>query len=129
MIGDLAIWVLEHCSLSEKQHEKFSRLILKDLGALPIEEVIKLDETGTLLVDGRPLDTDIARKMSITAKAAIDNVALKMVFEQVTFAAIAAGVHRSETEKHTLFMRAALWSVQQIKENLKLLLQDGELSL
>lgn len=100
--------------------------ILKELGALPLRDMIITNQEGILLVNGRPLDLESARLLRESASATLNSKAFAFVREQVLFNAVKTGVHKAETPLQMLFAKAAIWWGQEEDRILRTLAQaDG----
>lgn len=99
-------------NLRVEEANELCGFVLEKMGALPIRDVIAVSEEG-LLINGESVDIDKARKIHESANAALDNACLRLVREQVAYAAVTYGVHKAETPTQMLFARAALWWGQQ----------------
>lgn len=125
MFSRFASWfagaLLRSSVLTETDRIKLSRTIMGELGALPIKEIIEIDRNGNIFMNGTPADPDIVKKLSNSARGAINSYALNFIHDQVMFEAIKLGVHTVETERQMHFSRAAIWYGQQEKKWLKIL--------
>lgn len=117
--------ILKRSDLPVEDRSYLSTFLLEKLGAFPIRDIISVNDEGSLIVDGRSLDVDQARALREGAKLAKTNVALKLIREQVLYAAVTTGIHKSETELQLFFSRAAIWWGQQ-EERLLALLSQGD---
>lgn len=122
------MWILAKLRLyTKKQRQLYTASLLKELGALPIRSIIRIDEQGKLVINERPVDMAMARSLKTSAQAALDNPALNLALEQITFAAVVSGVHKGNTaDDSIMFSKTALWNIQQLKETLHMLAQDEE---
>lgn len=110
----LAVKLLRRSSLSIENRNHLSTVLMDKLGALPFADIITRNE-NEILVNGVPLDYEKAKALSESAKAALNNNALRVVWESVAFMAVNHGIHKAETERQLLWARAALWWCQQEK--------------
>src|SRR6185369_815837 len=95
----LAIFSLKRADLSIKDRNKLLIHIADKLGALPFRDMITEDSNGSLLVNGRPVDIELARILRDSAKGALHSKAFTYIRDQVLYDAIKLGVHRAEDEK------------------------------
>lgn len=125
MWNKFAVWLTNHAlkkaDLSIEQRNKIVIHILISVQALPIYDIISTNDDGTMLINGVPLDVEKAKQLRESAKAALNNVSLKVINQQTLFTAVALGVHTVESEKQMLFSRAAIWFGQQQEKHLKTL--------
>jgi hypothetical protein len=126
VIIKLVVWLLESNKLSFESRNKLITCILNKLYALPFRDIIKRDEQGVLLVNGKPLDLEGSIVLKDSARGALQSVALKLIREQVAFNAVTLGVHQVQTPDQMIFSRAAIWWGQNEESLLKLLAsEDG----
>lgn len=131
-ITKLTVWLLSWIKLSIQNRTLLTAQILSSLQALPLKDIITLDEEGNILVQGRRLKPEQELQLREAARGTLSNQARKLVHDQVLFRAVALGVHTVTTPEQMYFSRAAIWFGQQEIELLKILAksnEDGELSL
>lgn len=121
LLVSLVLKLLRHSALSLAERSRLSTGILNKLGALPTGDIITVNESNEILVNGVLLEYERARALREGARAALNNVALRIVRQQVAYNAIKTGIHKAETESQLYFGRAALYYGQQ-EEDLLLLL-------
>lgn len=114
---------LKGTDLSIEERTLLSQAVLKQLGALPIHDVIKV-EKGSLYVNGRLVDEDLRMKLRESARGLLSNQAFQYVRNQVLFGAITHGIHKGGSDIALLFSRAAIWYGQQEDININLLAED-----
>lgn len=119
----LAIFALKSARLPVKDRNLLTACILDRLAALPLRDIIHVNEEGNLLVNGRPVDVETARQLRESARGALTSTAFKFIRQQVAFQAINIGVHKAEDELQMFFGRAAIWWGQQEEIQLRLLAQ------
>lgn len=107
------IKLLNNTALSLADRSLLSTAILRKLGALPTGDIITVNESNEILVNGVLLEFESARALREGARAALNNQALRIVRQQVAFNAIKIGVHKAESDSQLYFGRAALWWGQQ----------------
>jgi hypothetical protein len=118
----LACFLLRRTNLSVENRSLLTACLLDRLGALPFRDIIQRNE-NEMLVNGVPLDYETARALNESAKAALNNSALKVVWDSVAFLAVNNGIHKAETERQIFWARAALWWGQQERTILEELAQ------
>ncbi len=110
MFGRFSSWlacaVLRLSSLSENDRTKLSRVVMKELGALPMKEVFETID-GVLHVKGQPADIETAKRLRNSARGLTNSYALNLIHDQAIFEAIKLGVHTAETERQMIFARGA----------------------
>lgn len=117
MLGRFSSWfactLLKVSVLSDADRAKLSSVIMQELGALPVKEIIETDAQGTLYLLGKPADKDVLTKLRHSAKATLNSYALNLIHDQVTWEAIKLGVHTAKSNPDLTFSRAAIWYGQQ----------------
>lgn len=122
----LVTYLLKRIDLSVEEQNTIVIHILDNIRALPLSDTIYISTDGQLLVRNRPLDMEQMRLLRESARAALENHALTLIREQVTFEAITMGVHRVDDPKQMLFARAALWWGNEVEKKLLLLAQRAQ---
>lgn len=87
--------------------------LLEAVHALPVKDIISFDQQGTLQVQGKKLDTEQAIAMQSAIAALKNNMAYRLIKEQIAFEAVKYGVHSSLTFDMLYMSKAALWIQQQ----------------
>lgn len=121
--------LLKSSTLSTENRNLLTTCLLDKLVALPLHDMIRVNEEGQLLVNERPVSLEGARALREGAKTALQNKALELIREQVAYTAIAMGVHTLKETDESFFMRAAIWWGQREMFFLKLLAGDEEPAL
>lgn len=121
IVTSVTNYALKRVNLTIEQRNSIVTNVLDALDALPLKDIITTSPEGELSINGRPVSLEVAQKLRESALAAVDNTALKVIKEQVAFAAVALGVHTVESERQMLFARAAIWYHQQLDKHLKIL--------
>lgn len=120
----MTVRLLKSARLSVADRNLLTAVMLDTLQALPLHEIINSDEqTGELMVQGRPLDIEKSRQLMTSAELALRNQALNLVREQVVYEAFVGSAIKARTTDDLTFYRAALWWGQQIEKYLRLLAQ------
>lgn len=114
----LAVRLLKKTELSLENRNLLTVFLLDKVGALPFTDIIQRNE-NQMLVNGVPLDYEKAKALQESAKAVLNNAALKIVWESVAYRAVNNGIYQAETERQIFWARAALWYGQQEKEILR----------
>lgn len=122
----LVNYLLSKSNLTLAQRNSVVVHILDSLQGLPLASIITVNELGETLINGSPLDMEKAKQLKESARVALDNIALKVINQQVVFQAVTGGVHNAVTPEHLYFYRAAIWFSQQAEAQLKLLAQRSE---
>ena len=113
LIVKLAIYVLKNTRFSVEQKNKVTGVLLEKLNAIPIRDIIKYDEQGKITINGKSLDIEQARNFLDSARVMKDNMARRIIQDQVLYHAMKTGVHEGLTPDMILFSKAAIWNQQQ----------------
>lgn len=121
MIAKALLWLYRR-SWSAKDRALLTTELLTSIDAVPLRNMITIDENRRILVQGKPLSPEQALSLQQGAQAALDNPSLKIVREQVRFNAIHEGYLKSlDPTRDANFYKSALWYVQEEKELLQAL--------
>lgn len=116
----LAVWLFKAPTLSIESRNLLTVYLLERLGALAIRDTIEISENG-LLVNGVPLEYDAALKLREGAKAALQNQALQLVWNQVRYSAFVGSASTGTTPIDLYFFRTAIWNGEQERNWLRVL--------
>lgn len=111
-------WLLKR-DLSVQDRIVLTNTLLEQLGALPFSAIIKVSDSGHITVRDKPLDAELYGSLKESAKAALENPAIQLMWEANAFEAVEFGVHQGLNEYHLLFAKTALWNGQQERKFLK----------
>lgn len=114
----IVCWLLSR-NLSVHDRMRLTNTILDRLGALPFSAIIKVSDSGQITVKDRPLDAEMYGSLRDSAKAALENPAIKLMWDAQAFEATEFGIHQGLNEYHILFAKTALWNGQQERKFLK----------
>jgi hypothetical protein len=92
---------------------------MQKLSALPLHDIIKLSENGSLLVNGKELDYEEAGLLHDSAKALKDNRVFGLIQDQILFEAMSSSVASKDSEQ-LYFFKAAVWWGRRENEIIKL---------
>lgn len=123
--GVLLACLLLKAPLSLKSRTKLLNSITVQLKPVPLEEVIKFKDDGTLLINKRKISAEEFLEIRESAKALLNNRLRLTIREQVASIAGKRGVLEGDTPEKLFFYRAALWFGMQEEELLRTL--AGEL--
>lgn len=117
----LVRFLLNAKTLSLTDRNELITCVLDKLNALPLRDIIRQTEQGTLEIDGKELDVDKLIQLKEYANTALDNPAAKYVKEHVAYVAVVGSVHKAVTPEQLYFFRAALWWGEEEERFLKML--------
>lgn len=130
MWNRFVVWItnysLSRSKLSLKQRNEIVIHILDNLRGLVISGIITINDEGEVLLNGRSLDLDKLRQLRESAINALDNQAIKIINQEILYAAVVGGLHKATTPEDLYFYRAAIWVSQQMDSQLKILAQRTE---
>lgn len=122
----LALYLLNNKALTIEDSNRCMEVVLKDLGNLQINDIIKIDDQQQLVINGNPLTMEQVIQLRESAIAALNNRALNIIRDQVSYAAVTYGVHKALTPEQMFFARAALWYGQEEVKLLETLAQRNQ---
>lgn len=111
----IVIWFLNTARFSIEDRAVLTNHLLQKLAALPVRDIITLNDEGGLLINDRPLSVEEVVSLRESATQLSRNYIRKILREQMAFEAIKVGVHNSISNDTNFFAKAALWN--QAKEN------------
>lgn len=124
-MGKLVVWIVGWAlkrNLTIEERNKIVVHILTSLQAAPLTDIITVSEEGIKIGD-KFLDMEQATLLREASMLALNNRALKLIREQVTYVAFVLLGIKADDAKSLLFARAALWWGQQEEFYLQLLAQ------
>ena len=124
IITNLVIWLMHNTRFSMDNRIKCTTALLDKLNFIPHTDIIELDITGKLVVNGRTLDLVKSKQLMDSARAILDNQVRNLVREQVAFKAVNVGVHNGTKPEELIWARVALWIYQQEDVLYHMLAQD-----
>lgn len=124
-VACLAISALKDSNMNIEDRSLCTSALLEGLNALPLGAILTYSEQGNLLINNIPIDVEKARQLRESAKVLLSSQARALVKEQVTYAAIEMGVHKAVNVEQTLFLKSALWYIQQEEQLYKGLSNDN----
>ena len=113
-------WLLAR-DLTLQERNLFTNLILDKVDAAPLYAILQTEDDGSIIVNGSPIDMEMAHVLHAAANSALDNKAEKLIKEQVLWLAIVNGFHNGDSPEKLHFFRAAIWWEQQREKILHLL--------
>lgn len=107
------VWLLSKSNITITHRIVLTNAVLDKLAVIQSDDILKLDESGTLLLNGNPLEYEQARLLRESALATLNSTARNIVRKQVEYLAVTHGIHKAETPEQMLFSKAALWYGQE----------------
>lgn len=124
IIVKIALFSLKCRILSGEQKAAVTSALLDNMLVVPIKDIVKIDETGTLLLNGKNLDLEQAIMFKDSVVSLKNSYARKFINQQITFNAINLGVHSGMNTDMIVFSKAALWVIQEEEKLLSTIAQD-----
>lgn len=130
MIAKLVAWLLRQ-DLSVKNRGILMNAVINSLDTVPLRAMISTDENRRVLVQGKLLSPEQAISLRESATSLLNNQAMKLIREQVRFAAIDQGFLQNEKADpyRELFYKAALWYAQSERELVEAIAGSQDLPL
>ena len=120
----LVVKLLARRRLDVRERNLLTSAVLDRIGALPLRDIISVNEQGFLLVNGVLLEPTQAQVLREEAKKALANKANKLVWDQVRYSAFVGGVSQGASPEDILFYRTAIWNGEQVRNYLRVLAGD-----
>lgn len=95
--------------LTLQQRTRLVGAILESNNAVPLSDVITLDQDGTMVIENKRIDLEKAIQIRESARGVLENEARKYVQNQVAAIAGKRGIAEGDTPEKLYFYRAALW--------------------
>lgn len=111
------LWILKQKKPSQEARLLVMNHLIKGIGGLPIADVFTSDVDGTLMIRGKRVTVEQATLFQQAAEVLDDNVAYRLIKEQIAFEAIKFGIHSSLTFEMLMISKAAIW-IQEQERNL-----------
>ena len=113
--------LLKNSRLSIEDRVYLTNVLMDKLNIIQISDIIKIEQDGTLLVNGRQLDYEGAKSLKEGAKNLLDSQVRTFLHDEVRYRAIQSGIHKSTAIEDVFFSKAAIWWGEQENEILHLL--------
>lgn len=114
--------------LSKENRIVLTNAILDKLAVVQSCDILTVESSGKLAINGQPLEYEYARMLSESAKMMLSSTARSVVRKQVEYIAVTHGIHKAETPDQMLFAKAAIWYGQE-EDRIYRLLAGEDLSL
>lgn len=115
----LVVTYLRDSSLTLEDRALLTTLILDKLKALPVSAILTTDDDGTLVLNGKRVNAELAIAINKSAARVLGERAFKVVLEQTRFAAVDIGIYQGLTPDQSVFAKAALWQIGETKKSLE----------
>ncbi len=107
------IKALRKISLPQEDRIALTSVLMDKVGVLPIDNVIATTPQG-VMIRGKLLDKESYIGFKESCVALSENVARKVVNEQVRYLAIVEGIHKGLSPDQILFAKTAIWNMQMV---------------
>lgn len=120
------VWLLKNKYLSLKERSVLLTAILDKLDALPLYDIIQVNESdGSIVVNGKSLDLEEMKLVRESAVAALNSRAEKLIEDQVIYESYTYGTNTAVNLDQLFFAKAAIWWGKRRHEHLKTLANLG----
>lgn len=116
--------LLDKKDLSAADRSLLINAVLTKLAAIPLRDILYVNESGKLFVNGLEVSTEKANQLRGSAVMAMRSEAFKLIREQVVYATFVQAAHTAITTEHLMFGKAALWWGQQEDRYFKMLTNE-----
>lgn len=117
----LAVYLLKRSTLSQEDRALLTYCVLDKLNAIPLSDIISINEQGVLLVNGHSVEKEVLVNLRNSARILLTSPAYKLIRDQVVYAAFSYGTHTATTIEQMNFSKAAIWWGQKEDEYLRTL--------
>lgn len=129
MLLSIRLWLF-HCllraPLSREERALYTGSLLAALDAVPVRDIIQINEQGELLVNGRPLTPTETSAYGKIAKGILENTLMKLIWDQIRYTSFKGGVSEGNNQDSIIFHRTALWFGEQERAWLRLLADEND---
>lgn len=123
LAAKFAVWCLSKARLSYEDRALLTNQILDSLAALPLHDIIYINEEGSLFIRGKAVEMEVAKKLRDSAGVALNSYALNLIRDQVLFEALNMGMIGMTRIEESVFSKAAVWWGQRQEKILVMLAQ------
>lgn len=109
---DKIIKLLKKSTLSLEDRVALVSSIMNKLMVLPLNDSIVISQ-NSIVINGKKLDVEQMISFKESCVALRDNVARKVLNEQVRYLATNMGVYKAVSTEELYFSKAALWSIAE----------------
>ena len=99
-------------NLSLEDRAALTNILLEKLKAVPLENTFII-EGGNVFINSKQMDPEQLINFRESCIALKDNVANKIIHEQIRYLASNLGVYKATTMEELVFYKAALWAINQ----------------
>jgi hypothetical protein len=100
---------LNKSDLSAVDRSLLISAVLNKVAAIPLRDIIVLNEQGTLFVNGREVKDAELMSLRESADSLLHNKAFRLIREQAVYATFVQAAHRSGNIEELIFGKAALF--------------------
>jgi hypothetical protein len=113
MLSRLIAWLIRRNTFKGEAKNRVLAALLSNIGALPIQDIIKFDPQGTVYINDKKLDIEQAISFKESADALKESVARKIIREQIKYLAVKYGIHDGLSTETIMFSKAAFWIMEE----------------
>jgi len=111
--------LLESKTLSQEERILILNYLNKGINTFPLDDLILFRQDGAMLYNGNELPLEQMQNFKQSADALKNNLAFKIICDQVMFKAIKVGIHESKNIDEVIFSKTAIYFVDLFKKNLQ----------
>ncbi len=115
LITRLVIALLKWARLSIEDRTLLTVAMIDKLKALPVSDIISLDQKGSLLIEGKPVELNQAISLREGARLIVNSPTYRIVQAQILYQATKLGIHEGDTPEKVFFSKVAIWWHQEQK--------------
>jgi len=116
IITYLVIWLMRNTKFSLENRVACTTALLDELNAIPSHDIVNVDHSGKIYVNGKAVDAGKVSQMQKQARDLLDHPLRQLVREEVSFRAVKLGVHKANDLEGVYFAKAAIYQAQQEDE-------------
>lgn len=124
----LIAWLLRRSSIKIQDRIVLTNAILDKLAVVQSCDILTVDDSGKLAINGQQLEYEYARALRDSARMMLSSTARSIVRKQVEYIAVTHGIHKAETPEQMLFAKSAIWYGQE-EDKIYRLLAGEDLTL
>ena len=106
------IATLKKSNLSLEDRSALITALLDKLHALPLDNTLVIEKDG-IIINGKPLELEQVINFKDSCIALQENVARKVIQEQIRYLASNLGMYKATTFEELYFYKSALWCLNQ----------------
>lgn len=110
------IKILKEQKISKEQHKEILSIALQEVGYIPVQDVIRMGLDGLLYLNERIMSPQEVISFRSHLDSLKDNVAFKIIMDQILFDTIKKGIYYGETVEQIMFAKSTAFLVNELKK-------------